>query len=434
MKIEIRKVSEIKPYPKNAKKHNRNQIEQVAESIKRFGWVQPIVVDEFDEIVIGHCRFESAKLLKQEEVPTVKIDNLSEAEIKALRLADNKLNESAWDIDLVIEDLKLIEDDELKKITGLDLDIIKDLEEDDFDAQKEYEKIVEPQTKTGDLYQLGNHKLYCGNSTDLNSFRLLMGEEQAQMVFTDPPYNVNYDYTVTYNQGRIRKGDGFETFSDKKEPEEFKDFIKKVFTNAFNFSKDNASFYCWHASKTARQFEDGIKEAGWYISQTIFWLKNNCTFTRGLDYLWIVEPCFFGWKPKQKHYVDKKVDEKFENIIVLDTLGFEEMIDVMYERRDKIQDYIHPTQKPIRLAERALKKHSQEGDIVLETFNGSGSTMMACQGLGRKCYAIELDPKFIDVAITRWCKATGNDKIIKNGQEVEWKIPLEKGIEGVQAA
>jgi DNA modification methylase len=400
-------ISDIKPYPKNAKKHSQKQVKQVADSIKRFGFVQPLVIDKNNEIVIGHCRYEAAKLLNLTEVPTVSVENLTDEEVKALRLADNKLNESGWDMDLALEDLKGL-NTELFNLTGFENDILIDVKEDDFDAQAEYDKILEPTAKLGDLYQLGSHRLLCGDSTQPEAYSRLLEGSLADMVFTDPPYNVGYDYKVSYQGSKKSKKRG--VFDDSKTDENFELFINSVFTNLFNNSKEGSCFYCWHASRTSRLFWDGIVKAGWHISQTLFWLKNQPTLS-WLDYLWIIEPCYFGWKGKN-HFVNKQLKLDRIGLINLDHDSFEELLDVVYSKRDSIATYIHPTQKPIRLAERALKKHCMGEGIVLEPFNGSGSTMMACEQLKRRCYAIELDPKFVDVAIKRWEQST-NQKAIK---------------------
>lgn len=409
MNIELIDITLIKPYEKNAKRHTQKQITQVANSIKEFGFTQPLVVDKENLLIIGHCRLESAKYLGLANVPVLRMENLNEEQVRTLRLLDNKLNESQWDLKLAIEDLKLLSP-EFFGLTGFDRGIFE-VEEDNFDAEAEYDKIDQPRASQGQIWALGRHRLACGDSTDRGVVEKLMNGEKAQLIFTDPPYNVNYDYTVRYVKGRIRKKNKpYEVFSDDKTPEDFSEFIRKVFANAFEFTTESATFYCWHASKTAREFDEGIKNAGWHISQTIYWLKNNCTFQMGLDYLWITEPCFFGWKPKaqRSHFIDKSVKD-FKNIIMLETPEFSEMIDIIYSNRDKITDYIHPTQKPIKLGQRAIKKHSSQNDIVLDFFNGSGSTMMACEQMGRRCFAVELDPKFVDVAVKRWETFTGQE-------------------------
>ena len=335
----------------------------------------------------------------------IKADDLTDEQVKAYRLADNKLNESEWDLGLAIDELKELSD-EMFNLTGFDEDLLVDVQEDNFDAQAEYDKILEPVSKMGDLWQLGEHRLLCGDSTLKASYEAILGQEKASLVFTDPPYNVGYDYTITYVEGRVRKNK-FNVFNDKKSNEDFIKFIEYVFKNCFDFCEKGSVFYCWHASKTEYLFRQGIEQAGWYVAQTLQWLKNGCAFSKGLDYLYANEPCYFGWKKGDKHFNNKKIVKDFKNIIALDIYDFSELTNVWYENRDKISEYLHPTQKPIRLAERALKKHSKIKDIVLEPFNGSGSTMMACEQLKRKCYAIELDPKFVDVAIKRYEQSMG---------------------------
>lgn len=334
--------------------------------------------------------------------------NLDEKNERELNLRLNR-NLGEWDWNMLAN----FGEEELLQVgfTSEELDKMFNLEEDEFDAQKEYDQIVEPQTKLGDLYQLGNHKLLCADSTLKESFEKLMENEKAQLVFTDPPYNVGYDYTISYVEGRVRKNK-FHVFNDKKNKEEFIDFINKVFENCYSFSKENTSFYCWHASQTEYLFRLGIEQANWHIAQTLHWLKNGTTFSIGLDYLYANEPCYYGWKKGEKHFNNKQAVKDFKNIIALDIEDFKELPNIWYENRDKIKDYQHPTQKPVRLAERAIKKHSNRNDIVLEPFNGSGSTMIACEQLDRKCYAIELDPKFVDVAIKRFETFT-NKKAVK---------------------
>lgn len=401
-------LADIKPYPKNAKKHPEKQVRQIANSIKEFGFNQPIVIDKAGVIIVGHGRYEAAKLLGLTEVPTIQVD-LTEERAKAYRLADNKLNESEWDLSLVIDELKGLSS-EMLELTGFDKAIL-DVVEDNFDAQAEYDKIVAPSAVLGDLWALGRHRLMCGDSTKADDVDKLMNGEKSQMVFTDPPYNVGYDYTVQNVEGRKRKGGWVSSFKDNRSDEDFQTFIEQVFTNAHQFSNDTASFYCWHGSKTEKLFRAGLEAAGWKIALTLYRIKNIATYVRGMDYFYITEPCYFGWKHKKTHYFDKKIVSGMNNILKLEQNSFEEMLNVIYANRDAIRSYIHPTQKPIKLAERVLRKHSKQNDIVLELFNGSGSTMMACEQMNRKCYAMELDPKFCDVAIKRWELFTGQKAI-----------------------
>ncbi len=251
------KIDLIRPYPKNARVHSKKQIDLIAKSIQEFGFRQPIVLDKNNEVIIGHARLEAAKQLGLKEVPTIDASDLTPQKVKALRLADNKLAELAqWDMDLAIEELKGLDDD-LIDLTGFDRDLLIDIKEDDFDAQAEYDKILEPTTKLGDLWQLGEHRLLCGDSTQKASYEVVLGQKRASLVFTDPPYNVGYDYwgfRGTRKMGVKSK----KVFNDKKKPEEYQKFIRQVFQNLFDFSKDSSSVYCWHGTSGEREVKNAL--------------------------------------------------------------------------------------------------------------------------------------------------------------------------------
>lgn len=235
------------------------------------------------------------------------------------------------------------------------------------------------------------------------------------MVFTDPPYNVDYNYHVHYDtKKQNRKGVGFKLFSDKRDNAEFQSWLQKVFQNAYQYTTIDAPFYCWHANMTNLYFKQALIDSGWYISQVLIWLKEHLVFSLGQDYHRIYEPCFFGWKKDQKHYVNKKTLNNATELIMLDKNTFEEQLDIIYEHRDAMQDYVHPTQKPVRLAERALKRHSEKGFIVLDCFGGSGSTLMACEQLNRICYMIELDPYYCQQIINRYEQYSGKKAVKVN--------------------
>lgn len=394
------KIEEIKPYKKNAKKHPVRQIRQIADSIKKFGFNQPLVLDKKKVIIVGHGRFEASKMLKLKTVPCITV-NLPPKKAKAYRLADNKLNESDWDMDLVIEELKELDEDILE-LTGFDKDLITEIEEDEFDAEEEYKKIKKPKSKVGDIYQLGEHRLMCGDSAKAEDVEKLMGGKLGRMIFTDPPYNVDYkspgglDYSSTKFGGT-----GGKIFNDKKTDKECLEFYTKVLKNLFDYTTDDTTIYWWFANKNNWINREAFKGSGWHMSQIIIWLKNSMVFSRGQDYHRQYEPCMLGWKKKKSHYKNKKINN-LKDVFNLDFDDFSELMDVWYERRDATQKYVHPTQKPLRLPERALKKNSERGDVVVDLFGGSGSTLMACDQLKRKCYTMELDPKYVDVIIKRW--------------------------------
>ncbi|MCF7819890.1 MAG: ParB N-terminal domain-containing protein [Candidatus Pacebacteria bacterium] len=404
-KEQLIKIEEIKPYEKNAKKHPVKQINKIAESIKEFGFNQPLVLDKKKMIIVGHGRYEAAQILNLKEIPCIVVD-LDEKQARAYRLADNKLNESDWDMDLVIEELKLLDKEKIE-ITGFDTDLIIEIKEDDFDAGKEYEKIKEPKAKVGDIYQLGRHRLMCGDSASREDVEKLMDGNLGRMIFTDPPYNVNYkspgglDYSSTKFGGT-----GGKIFNDNKSDKDCVDFYTDILFNLYHFTTDDVTIYWWFANKNNHLNRFAFENAGWHMSQIIIWLKNSMVFSRGQDYHRQYEPCVVGWKKKKTHYKNKKINN-LKDVFNLDFDDYNEMLDVWFEKRDVTQNYVHPTQKPLRLPERALKKNSEKNDIVIDLFGGSGSTLMACQQLDRVCYSMELDPKYVDVIIKRYENYTG---------------------------
>jgi DNA modification methylase len=355
----------IKPYAKNAKKHELKQIKQVAESIKRFGFVQPLVVDKNNEIVIGHARFEAAKLLGLIDVPAISVEKLTDDEVKALRLADNKLNESAWDLNLAIEDLKGL-DSELFDLTGFDKDLlIEPDEKDDLVPEN-----APPVCKLGDLWQLGKHRLLCGDSTSKEAVERLMGGVLADMVFTDPPYGVNYE-GKTKDKLKIQNDITTEVF-------------KNVLPNYVLSVKNGASLYvCCPAGNKFKDFFIPFEELC-HLSSTIIWVKNSLVMGHG-DYHYRHEPILYGWVKNGTHqfYGDRT------NTTV-------------WEIDRPTASKLHPTMKPIALIDKAIMNSSKSDDIVLDLFGGSGSTLIACEKTNRTCYMMELSETYCDVIIKRW--------------------------------
>lgn len=398
------KIEDIKPYEKNAKKHPVKQIRQIADSIKEFGFNQPLVLDKDKVIIVGHGRFEAAKLLKLKVVPCITV-NLLPKKAKAYRLADNKLNESDWEMELVIEELKEL-DESILELTGFDKDLIAEIEEDEFDAEAEYKKIKKPNAKLGDIYVLGEHRLMCGDSAKAEDVEKLMDGKLGRMIFTDPPYNVDYKSPggLDYSSTKFG-GSGGKIFNDKKTDKECLEFYTDILKNLFNHTTDDVTIYWWFANKNNWINRQAFDSGGWHMSQIIIWLKNSMVFSRGQDYHRQYEPCMVGWKNKKSHFKNKKINN-LKDVFHLDFDDFSELMDVWYEKRDVTQNYVHPTQKPLRLPERALKKNSERNDIVIDLFGGSGSTLMACDQLKRKCFSMELDPKYVDVIIKRWEEST----------------------------
>lgn len=411
-------VSEIKPYSKNAKKHPKKQVEQIASSIKEFGFNQPIVIDSNNTVIVGHGRLEAAKLLGLLDVPVLKVE-LSEERAKSYRLADNKLNESEWDMGLVIEELKGLSDSMID-LTSFSKDLI--LESDEKD---DLIPAIPDRAKTviGDIYRLGNHSVICGDATQVDIVNTLMEGEKADMIFTDPPYNV--DYTGMQNS---RQWDKIE--NDSMDEESFTNFLKTVFKNFHLYSKPEAAFYICHADKSHNQFRRAFESVGYMWRATIIWVKNSPAFNFA-QYKYAHEPIFYCFKENQvvkwlgdnknktvweQQWDDKKIINWFKNQIKTDK---EQAKTTIWEAKKERGN--HPIIKPIELILKAITNSSDRGDLVIDFFGGSGSTLIACEKSGRKCRMSELAPRYVDVIVQRYVDYTGNTIIIKNGQETTWQ-------------
>lgn len=289
LKIEYVDINSIKPYEKNAKLHPPEQIEQIKKSIEQFGMDDPIGIWK-DEIVEGHGRLIACKELGYTEVPIIRLDHLTDEERKAYTLAHNKLTmNSDFDIDLLNEELGNFETIDMSDF-GFDIDL--GIEEEQEIVEDEVpEAPEEPKAKLGDIYQLGNHRLMCGDSTKEEDVNKLVGEQKMDLLITDPPYNV--DYT-----GKTKEA--MKIQNDKMENNVFHEFLVKVFTNAYNVLKDGASFYCWYASREVVNFHSSIEESGFTVKQELIWNKNSLVMGRQ-DYQWKHEPCLYGWKETNSH-------------------------------------------------------------------------------------------------------------------------------------
>ena len=357
------------------------------------------MVDGNNEIIVGHGRYFAAMELKLKEAPVVRIENLTPKQVEAYRIADNRLNESDWDMSLVIEQLKFLDAKGVDiTITGFTKDIFG-VSEDNFDAESEYAKITSPRVNLGEIWALDEHRLMCGDASDITAHKKLMGGVSARMVFTDPPYGVAYSSGAA--RGDKSKHDLIK--NDELVGAKLVEFLRDCFNNLDIVTLPDCCFYIWHATSTEAEFREALEKSeasDWQIHQTIIWLKSHFSLTRA-DYQHIYEPCYYGWKKGKKHFTNKNL-RGYDNVIKLDAESFSEMLNVWYIDRDNLAHYEHPTQKPVRLAERAIKKSSDEGDVVVDCFGGSGSTLIACEQLNRKCYMMELDPKYCEVIIKRW--------------------------------
>ena len=396
MKIEIADITSIKPYENNPRKLSETAIQKVAMSLKEYGFRQPIVVDKDRVIVAGHTRFRASKKLGLKQVPISIIDNLTEEQINAYRIADNRTaEESEWDNELLKMEIKELEAKDFK----LDLlgfndeqlnDILFEEKQGLTDEDEVPEAPEEPISKLGDIWKLGNHRLICGDSTKSEDFDKLMQNEKANVVYTDPPYNINYG-NIKHEKFKMRdiKNDSMDKF-------QYREFCTKFIENLKQ--RCDGIFYCWGAQGKDGRLLFTILDDYLHNSTTIMWYKDQFTLGRG-KYHNQYEPCWFGWNKSGESFIDDR-----------------KLVNVWNHKRPKKSD-LHPTMKPIELIEIGLTHSTKIDDIVLDCFLGSGSTLIACEKLKRICYGMELDPKYCDVIIKRWENFTGKKAELENGQK-----------------
>lgn len=425
----------ITAYEKNAKEHPSRQVELIALSIARFGWQQPIKVGKDGVIIVGHGRFMAYQLYaeKLQLKPMWVIDEsgreisgapeprlLTEKEERAYRLADNQINAlSGNNKALVLEELTIIDDASLIELTGFSTDLVLKSEESD-DAVPTTPK--KAQSKLGDLYELGNHKVLCGDSTIAESLARLTNGVKVDVFLTDPPYNVSYT-------GKTK--DALTIENDEMSDSSFSKFLTDAFTVASAVMKQGGVFYIWHADSEAFAFRNACKDAGLLVRQCIIWNKNSLVMGRQ-DYQWKHEPCLYGWKEGASHnwYGDRNKTTVYK--IPEDETKALEWFRKELKRQDSknlsvidmdrpSRSLEHPTMKPVELLLKQIMNSSKQEDIILDTFLGSGSTLIASEKSGRICYGMEIDPIYTDVCISRWCEYTGNFNIKKNGENIVWK-------------
>jgi site-specific DNA-methyltransferase (adenine-specific) len=401
------KVEELQPYAGNPRK-NDVAVKAVAESIKNFGFKVPITIDKEGVIVTGHTRLRAAIKLGMKEVPVIRLDDLNEDQIKAFRLVDNKVAEIAeWDVEALIKELNEIEMD--LSIFGFEKQKgINDVVDDEF----EIELPKKPNAKEGDIYKLGSHRLMCGDSTDPEVIEKLMDMDMADCFITDPPYNIDYEGGANSKEKR-------KILNDHLSDSEFGEFLQKAFVAASFNMKPGAAFYIWHADKETINFRQACDHANLEVKQTLIWNKNAFTLGRQ-DYQWKHEPCLYGWKRGGTHYFidDRTWATVIDEPLDIDKLKAKEAKDLLKKILEETQTSIidadkplrsaeHPTMKPIQLIAKQMLNSTRKGEAVLDTFGGSGTTLIVAEQLERRCYMCELDPKYVDVIIKRWEDFTG---------------------------
>ena len=397
MQYYLADINELIPYIRNARTHSESQIAQIAASIKEFGFLSPILIAEDNTILAGHGRLAAARKLGLTKVPCVKESHLTETQRRAYIIADNKLSLNAgWDEDILAIELSELQgadfDLDLLGFDGSELASIfeedKEVEDDDFDVEEELNKPCF--SKSGDIWTLGRHRLICGDSTKEETYKRLMDGKRANLVVTDPPYNVNYEGSA----GKIK--------NDNMDNDKFYNFLLDAFSNMEKVMADDASIYVFHADTEGLNFRKAFNDAGFYLSGCCIWKKPSLVLGRS-PYQWQHEPCLYGWKKKGKHqwYSGRKETTIWE-----------------FEKPKKNAE--HPTMKPIALLAYPITNSSMSNTIILDPFGGSGSTLIACEQTDRSCYTIELDEKFCDVIVKRYIEQVGTDKdvsVLRDGKE-----------------
>jgi DNA modification methylase len=379
IQIIYKKVGELRPYKNNPRK-NDAAVEYVAKSIQQFGFKNPIILGKNDEIVCGHTRLKAALQLGLTEVPCIYASDLTDEQIRAYRLADNKTAERAtWD-----DALLAVELDELNfDMTAFGFDPIRldPKEDENFDIDKALEE--ESFVQMGDVWTLGRHRLVCGDSTKAEDFAQLMNGKRSNLCLTDPPYNASY-------QG----GTGMTIMNDKMSSEAFYSFLLAAFTNIYNSLVDGGAFYAFHSDAEKVNFYNATVNAGFHYSTTCIWAKNSLVIGR-MDYQMQHEPVIYGFKDTAKHkwYSDRKQTTIWE-----------------FDRPTRSK--LHPTTKPIPLICYPIQNSSAPNEIVLDAFGGSGSTLIACEQTDRICFTMELDPRYASVIVKRYAEMAGNNEAI----------------------
>jgi site-specific DNA-methyltransferase (adenine-specific) len=392
IKVVKMRVEDLIPYARNARTHNDEQITQIAASIREFGFMNPVLIDGDSNIIAGHGRVLAARKLGLEEVPCVIHDHLTETQRKAYILADNKLALNAgWDDDLLrLELCELVDLGFDMELTGFGLDEIDALAAEKSEGLTDPDEVPdvpeEPTTKPGDVWLLGRHRLMCGDSTSVDDLERLCAGSLVDMWLTDPPYNVAYE-------GKTK--DALKIQNDAMDDDSFRQFLRDAYVAADSVMKPGAVFYIWHADSEGYNFRGAARDAGWTVRQCLIWKKQSMVMGRQ-DYHWKHEPCLYGWKDGAAHLW--AADRKQTTILEFDRPSKSEF---------------HPTMKPVALFEYQILNNTKGSDIVLDSFAGSGTTVIACEKTGRVAMVMELDPKYCDVIIKRWEDFTGQKAILE---------------------
>ena len=442
IKVEYKHVDTLKNYEKNPR-NNKKAIDKVKESIATFGFRNPIIIDNNNVIVAGHTRLQAAKELNITEVPCIVLQDLTPEKIKAFRIADNKTSEYAeWDMELLYEELQeLAEMNVDLSITGMsnkELEEIMDdnteVIEDDYDIDKILESKIF--ILPGDILELGNHRVMCGDSTNPEEVAELLNEKRIDLVLTDPPYNVNYGEKTKlkkeYDDG-LR--DTNNILNDNMESIAFYTFLYEFYKTTVENVKLGGAIYVFHADTERINFTSAFVNAGFKLAQVLIWVKNSLVLSRQ-DYHWLHEPILYGWREgASHHYVSDRTSVTVVEDLNIDKLSKEQMKTLLKqllkeeasttavrEDRPRINE-LHPTMKPVQLCGKLIKNSSRPKELVYDGFGGSGSTLIAAHQLDRICYMMELDPKYAQTIAERYLAFTDTPDliIIRNNKRISYR-------------
>ena len=386
LQITYKPTADLIPYARNSRTHDDAQVAQIAASIKEFGWTNPILLDGSNGIIAGHGRVLAAQKLGETEVPTIELSHMDENQKRAYIIADNKLALNAgWDNEMLALEIADLKDAGYDLgLTGFSADELDAMNPEVIEGLTDEDAVPdvpdEPKTKLGDIYKLGNHRLMCGDSTSVDAVTKLTRGGGVDMLLTDPPYNVAYE-------GKTKESLTIQ--NDSMGDDQFRQFLRDAFVTADTVMKKGAVFYIWHADSEGYNFRGACQDAGWKVRQCLIWKKSSMVMGRQ-DYHWKHEPCLYGWKEGAGHLW--ATDRKQTTILEFDKPS---------------RNGEHPTMKPVALFEYQLLNNTKGGDIVLDLFGGSGTTMLAAEKHGRHAMLMELDPKYCDVIISRWESFTG---------------------------
>lgn len=380
--IEYLPLEDLKPYANNAKIHTEEQIQQIRKSIEEFGMNDPIAIWKDNEIIEGHGRLLACQQMGMKEVPVIRLDDLTDEQRRAYMNVHNNLTmNTGFDVNVLSEELGKIESIDMAQF-GFDLSFFEDpkeVKDDDYDIDQH----VETKVKEKEIWVLGVHRLMCGDGTNADDIRKLIGGGSVNLLLTDPPYNI--DYT-----GKTQ--DALKIQNDNMKDSEFRAFLVSSFEAAKSVMEPGAAFYIWHADSEGYNFRGACRDVGWQVRECLIWSKNTFTLGRQ-DYQWQHEPCLYGWNDgTHSWYSDRKQSTVLE-----------------FDRPQRSAE--HPTMKPVPLFAYLIQNSTEENEVVLDMFGGSGTTLIACEQLGRKCRMMELDPHYCDVIINRWETLTGKKAV-----------------------